>query len=213
MIACPPVPRPHWHIVPAGVLYAVARSHCGPVEDCPDHPVWRGGCQAGAAGGRAGRPGTGGGSGVASRPAGRSGAGGATGVVRLAQPLGLPGVRKLGDEVHDALLRSSPPRLAAVHTGDERAATRWTARGEISAVGLLRRRQQRRTVSALPEIRPAQRRGAASACKSRLGLASHCSPPAARGVFAAQQKAAVASATNWRCGWTRISVIERWRFL
>src|SRR5579875_2897208 len=197
MIACPPVPRPHWHIVPAGVLYAVARSHCGPVEDCPDHPVWRGGCQAGAAG----------------RPAGRSGAGGATGVVRLAQPLGLPGVRKLGDEVHDALLRSSPPRLAAVHTGDERAATRWTARGEISAVGLLRRRQQRRTVSALPEIRPAQRRGAASACKSRLGLASHCSPPAARGVFAAQQKAAVASATNWRCGWTRISVIERWRFL
>ncbi len=38
--------------------------------------------------------------------------------------------------------RSSPPRLAAVHTGDERAAARWTTRGEISAAGPRRGRQR-----------------------------------------------------------------------
>jgi len=39
--------------------------------------------------------------------------------------------------------RSSPPRLAAVHTGDERAAAGWTTSGEISAAGLRPGRQQR----------------------------------------------------------------------
>ena len=43
--------------------------------------------------------------------------------------------------------RSSPPRLAADHTGDEPTGAGWTTRGEISAVGV--RRGRRPTPQAL----------------------------------------------------------------
>jgi hypothetical protein len=74
----------------AGVLHVAVCLHRGPEEDCPDDPACRRRRRAGAAGG----------------PAGRSGAGGEPGTVRLAQPLAVQGVRKLGGGgVHDFLLQ------------------------------------------------------------------------------------------------------------
>jgi hypothetical protein len=65
--------------------------------------------------------------------------------------------------------RSSPPRLAAVHTGDERAAAGWTARGEISAVGVRRGTRGR-------QWRGRRRRGPCSRRPWRGGPARSRSP-------------------------------------
>lgn len=74
----------------AGVLHAAVCLHRRPEENCPDDPAGRRRRRAGAAGG----------------PAGCPGPGGEPGTVRLAQPLSVQRVRKLGGGgVHDVLLQ------------------------------------------------------------------------------------------------------------